>query len=99
MLRMVWRVVFLRGFVGGVPMGECELCRMGVYGNAVVLVIVIVVVVVVNGDTIVDVGVTRVLLAVLKDRRDRVRVAGRKAMMCLSYRRIANMGYTCLYRQ
>lgn len=94
---MVWRVVFLRGFVGGAPMGECELCRMGVYGNAVVLVIVVAVVV--NGDTIVDVGVTRALLAVLKDRRDRVRVAGRKAMMCLSYRKIANMGYTCLYTQ
>lgn len=78
-------------------MGECELCRMGVYGNAVVLVIVVAVVV--NGDTIVDVGVTRALLAVLKDRRDRVRVAGRKAMMCLSYRKIANMGYTCLYTQ
>lgn len=86
---MVWRVVFLRGFVGGAPMGECELCRMGVYGSAVVLVTVVVVVV--NGDTIVDVGVTRALLAVLKDCRDRVRVAGRKAMMCLSFRRIANM--------
>lgn len=78
-------------------MGECELCRMGVYGNAIVLVIVVAVVV--NGDTIVEVGVTRALLAVLKGRRDRVRVAGRKAIICLSYRKIANMGYTCLYTQ
>lgn len=62
-------------------MGECELCRMGVYGSAGD---VVVDVNGVNADIVVDVGIIRALLAVLKDRRDLVRVAGREAIMYLS---------------